>query len=245
MKTTTAFSMIFLASVSFFIGCGGSDDYEGNAASTSPTSDTTAEASPTATQTLPGTFDKDAIEFEIPPVRPGLLTPEMSSTPANTVREFLAALQGGKRELAEALLTDTARIETARHNLPIKAPGRPSAVFEVGETEMISEENDGNMNGAYVDSTWSDTYDDGTTEMHDIVWILRNEKNGWRVAGMATQVFEDMDLLILNFEDPEDMERRFKWVEEEERRRMQAAASQQDDLQATRPQDPGTPTQQQ
>lgn len=169
----------------------------------------------------------------------------MSSTPDVTVKEFLTALQGGRRELAEALLTETARIETARHNLPIKAPGRPSAQFEVGEIEFISEQNDGNRNGAYVQSTWSDTYEDGTTDMHEIVWILRHEENGWRVAGMATEVFEDLDLLILNFEDPEDMERRFEWVEQEERRRMQAAAEQPQGLQATRPVDSGNPTQQQ
>ena len=43
---------------------------------------------------------------------------------------------------------------------------------------------------------------------------------------MAAQVFPGEEPLLLNFEDPDDMLRKQKWVREEMRRRMEAGGSQ-------------------
>ena len=57
-------------------------------------------------------------------------------------------------------------------------------------------------------STWTDTEEDGSVSTHEIVWILRRETAGWAIAGFATRVFEDQPPLILNFEDPLDLQRK-------------------------------------
>jgi hypothetical protein len=51
--------------------------------------------------------------------------------------------------------------------------------------------------------------------------MVRREADGWRIAGMATRVFEDQPPLYLNFEDPEDMLRKQQLVAQEIERRSQ------------------------
>ena len=73
--------------------------------------------------------------------------------------------------------------------------------------------------GAHVASDWSDVGPDGHMHTDRIVWILRKETEGWRIAGMASKVFPDRPPVILNFEDPEDMMRQQQMAEEELARR--------------------------
>jgi len=43
---------------------------------------------------------------------------------------------------------------------------------------------------------------------YEIVWVLRREKEGWRLAGMATELVPGQEPQFLNFEDPDDMIRK-------------------------------------
>ena len=104
-------------------------------------------------------------------------------------------------------------------NMVVAPPGSESATFEVGEVELLSE---GDEQGAHVASKWTDLGDDGQPHTDDIVWMLRKEPEGWRIAGMATTVFEGEPPLLLNFEDPQDMQRKQQLAEEEMQRRMRA-----------------------
>ena len=73
----------------------------------------------------------------------------------------------------------------------------------------------------HVSTTWTDTDPDGFTSNDDIVWVVRLDPEGWRLAGMATKVFDDMAPLLLNFEDPEDMLSKQEMLAEEIQKRAQ------------------------
>ena len=131
--------------------------------------------------------------------------------PDQTVSAFLTALKSGIQSDATALLTTKAQIEMAKASASIQPPGSGSAEFEVTEVKYLGAE----QTGAHVWSTWTDREEDGTESQHDIVWILRRETDGWAIAGFATIIFEDQDPLVLNFEDPQELQQKRMAVDEE------------------------------
>ena len=157
-------------------------------------------------------LDSDAELAEPPQESPartltmGASTPTVdlpvAATPEQVVEHFLAALQQGSDEQVTGLLTAKARTETAKHDLVVRSPGSPTAKFKVGALELVS-------GGAYVNSQWSETSRDGFVHSFEIIWVLRKQANGWRIAGMATRVAENEQPTYLNFENPQEMIR--KW----------------------------------
>lgn len=146
--------------------------------------------------------------------------------PEVTVFNFLEAVRIGDDKTAAEMLTPLAREKTEELDMVVAPPGSDTASFEVGEVEMVAED------GAHVASVWRDIDEDGETQADEIVWMLRREFDGWRIAGMATKLFEDELPLLLNFEDPEDMIRKQQMLEEEMVRRAQQQlmqANQQDE----------------
>jgi hypothetical protein len=121
------------------------------------------------------------------------------------VAAFLAALRNGDEATATQLLTNKARAETARHDLVVQPPGAPSASYQVGQVDYVTKDKD----GAHVQSAWTEADDDGVTHTYEIIWVLRRQSDGWRVAGMVPSLDEGEACLYLNFEDPEDM--LYKW----------------------------------
>ena len=130
-----------------------------------------------------------------------------TAQPAEVITEFLTALRTGDKEVAEKLLTKTAREETAKHDLTVQPPGSPDIAFEIGVTELVGEP----AEEAHVQSTWREPNSEGTQVDFEIIWVLRKQTEGWRIAGMATQLVPDQDPIFLNFEDPGDM--LAKWAE--------------------------------
>jgi hypothetical protein len=151
----------------------------------------------------------------------------VANAPDTAVVEFLNAVRGGDEATAGALLTNKARTAMEAANMYVQPPGSPNANFTIGQVEMKPEHG-----GAHVGSTWTDVTPQGETKSYEITWILRQENNGWRVAGMATQLVEDMPRLILNFEDPADMRSQVEAAEAELARRAQPQGN---TLQATNP----------
>ncbi len=137
------------------------------------------------------------------------------SGPAAAVAEFLEAVRTGDDEKAARMLTETARTKTAEMNMEVAPPGSDTASFEVGQVEYLGE----NRDGARVASTWSDLDENSKRRSDQITWMLRREPQGWRIAGVAATIFEGEPPLLLNFEDPEEMLRKQRWVQEETRRR--------------------------
>ncbi len=147
-----------------------------------------------------------------------------TNEPDAVVEAFLEALRDGNDEVAEALLTTIARRETKAHELPVRAPGSPSARYEIGEVKHV-------QGGVHVNSIWSEFDRLGERSVFEIVWVLRHEPIGWRVAGMATAVNPAKPPIYLNFEDVPDLIR--KWNEADDE--LAAQAEQAQTLQATQP----------
>jgi hypothetical protein len=125
--------------------------------------------------------------------------------PDQAVFDFLEAVRTGNDKKVEEMLTPIARQKTTEMQMVVAPPGSATAKFQVKGVEYVTPEKD----GAHVLSTWTDVSDEqGHTRSDDIIWVLRRETEGWRIAGMVTKVFPDQPPLILNFEDPEDMLRK-------------------------------------
>ena len=129
-----------------------------------------------------------------------------NASPDYVVTIFLNALRGGDKATTASLLTAKAREETAKRNLDVDPQAAPDARYVVRPAEMK------NATGAHVLSVWTERYQNERGETveanYEIVWVLRREKEGWRLAGMATELAPGQDPQFLNFEDPEDMIRK-------------------------------------
>jgi len=151
--------------------------------------------------------------------------------PEVAVFNFLEAVRMGNEKTADAMLTPLARQKTQEMEMVVAPPGSETASFEVGDVEYVAED------GAHVSCTWSDVDESGERRSDTIIWMVRREYDGWRIAGMATRVFEDQPPLFLNFEDPEDMIRKQQLLQEEIARRAEPGARQ-----ASHPEGVGDPT---
>ena len=138
--------------------------------------------------------------------------------PVQAVGKFLQAICSADRDGMFAMLTDEARTALKAHNMSPQLPSSGTTSFELGQAELV----DG---GAHVMTKWFDQMEDGSRDTTEVLWILREEKQGWRVAGMAMRVYDDQPAAILNFEDPDDMTRVLDLIAQEDERRAQADAA--------------------
>lgn len=132
--------------------------------------------------------------------------------PDHVVAEFLEAVRAGDDEKAARLLTPLARQKTSEMEMVVAPPGSETAKYQVLGVELVGK-------GAQVASDWTELDNDGRPHTDRIVWMLRNEPEGWRIAGMSTRVFADQAPIELNFEDPADMLRKQQLAEDEIARR--------------------------
>jgi hypothetical protein len=158
-----------------------------------------------ASPTEDGSQDPQAAEHLLPTEPVKIVN---SSTPREAVQAFFTALRDGDEETVTQLLTQKAREESDRNGLAINPPGNHTAVFTVGEVEYIQED------GAHVGGSWTETTAAGTQSIQ-IVWILRKESAGWRIAGLAARA-QDQNV-VYNFEDPLEMQQRRAEAEQRER----------------------------
>jgi hypothetical protein len=128
-----------------------------------------------------------------------------TAPPEHVVQTFLDAMKNGDIGTKAALLTQKAREETARENFEINPQGAAGAQYEVRPAEYLPE----NPNGAHVTSVWTETYPDGTVK-YDVVWVLRRQAEGWRIAGMAIELVPGQPPAFLNFEDAADMTKKYE-----------------------------------
>ncbi|MFP6575592.1 MAG: hypothetical protein VB912_10595, partial [Pirellulaceae bacterium] len=122
--------------------------------------------------------------------------------------QFLQALCQGDADVVTQLLTEKARVETKKHQLAVQRPGTAAAQYQVGKVELVE-------GGAYVNSIWSEPSADGDRHRYEIVWVLRSQTDGWRVAGMAARIDPNRELTYLNFEDPQEMLSKWESVDTE------------------------------
>jgi hypothetical protein len=137
-----------------------------------------------------------------------------SEGPAEAVHRFLEAVRTGNDELASQMFTPVARKKVNDLGMQVAPRGSDTAKFEVGKVEMVGQD------GARVASKWTDLDPDRKLATYDVVWVLRHESEGWRVAGMVTTAFKGEPPLLLDFEQPEETKRRLELLEEEIQKRM-------------------------
>ncbi|MCI0359539.1 MAG: hypothetical protein L0211_13770 [Planctomycetaceae bacterium] len=128
----------------------------------------------------------------------------VTATPEQVVQTFLDAMKQGDIATKAALLTQKAREETARENFEINPQSAANAQYEVRPAEYLPE----NPHGAHVTSVWTEAYPDGTIT-YDVVWVLRRQAEGWRIAGMAIELVPGQPPAFLNFEDAADMAKKY------------------------------------
>ncbi len=134
------------------------------------------------------------------------------------VVEFLEAIKRGDDTAASGMLTKVARAKTQELGLAVAPPVNPTARYQVKECENVGESGD----LVHVGTVWSDKDEEGQESSENIIWVVRLDPEGWRVVGMAMNVFDDMPPLLLNFEDPDDMISKQEMVAAEMQRRAQA-----------------------
>lgn len=133
--------------------------------------------------------------------------------PDRVVYEFLEAVRVGDDDAAAAMLTTLARKRTSEYGMVVAPPGSDTASFKVGKVTFSEKDR------ARVQSTWTDINAQGSPHTDRIEWLLKREKAGWRIWGLVTRVYEDLDPIELNFEKPEEMERKQAEAERELARR--------------------------
>jgi hypothetical protein len=144
------------------------------------------------------------------------------ASPTEAVKQFYQALRDGDEAKIACLLTDKSRQETANGGLIIQSPGSSSLTYEVGEWEYVTPAKD----GAHVKSTWTELDDDGSPVSTEVIWVLRQQTDGWHVAGMATRVKDGQLPLLFNFEDAADMKQKREFLAREQSAGSEAAPDQ-------------------
>jgi len=178
-RTATIFTIALSACV--WVGCNGSAKPEPAAENNSTPAQNEAASTPAAAPRKP-------VEVAV------------EAAPEQVVSTFLAALKAGDEATTAALLTSKAREETAKHEIAVAPQSAPGATYEVSPGKVLEEK----ANGAHVSSVWTETYPDGAIT-YEIVWVLRRQNEGWRIAGMALELIPGQPPQFLNFEDPQDM----------------------------------------
>jgi hypothetical protein len=151
-----------------------------------------------------------------PPKPTAEKAPADPRSPKQVVHDFLEAVRTGDADGATNLLSRLAQERTAAQGATITPPSSKTAKFEVNEVEIVGE------GGAHVASTWTDLNEEGQPHTDNVIWMVRQDEEGWRIVGMATKVFPDQPPLIQNFEDPADMMRKQQLVQQEMERRAAA-----------------------
>jgi hypothetical protein len=170
------------------VGCGGSGGTtEPAAEGTTPATEQAASMSGGSAQTTPV---QAAPAVHVP----------AEAGPDQVVTVFLDALKNGDTSTKASLLTTKALAETTKHEFEVNPQSAPNAQYEVHPPEFLQN----NPNGAHVTSVWTETYEDGQIT-YEVVWVLRRETQGWRIAGMAIELIPGQQPAFLNFEDPADM----------------------------------------
>lgn len=167
-----------------------------------------------------------------------------TSHPAGAVTAFLEALRKGDDEKVMAMYTARAR-EQAKFNEFFAPRGSDTAEFQVGQVQNLAE------HLARVATRWIDLDQNGERQSLDFVWLVRNEPEGWRLAGMEFKVpgLDDQPPVTLDFENLEETIRKVDTLAEEIRRdampeqvqRLPAAdeIDQRAEIEAARAQRPG------
>lgn len=176
------------------VGCGGQPSASKEPATNAEKAAEMAASTDSASKSLSAAAAPAAATVDIPADAP----------PDEVVSAFLEARRSGDPQTTSALLTATARAATAKFKIDVNGEALPDLQFEVARPKYLKN----NPKGSHVSSIWTEILPDGTKASYEVVWVLRKEAIGWRVAGFAAELTPGTEPQFLNFEDPEDMMRK-------------------------------------
>ena len=141
----------------------------------------------------------------------------VTGEPISAVRVFLEAVRTGDDDKVVSLFSDEARKQAGQLNRQFAPVGSDTARYEVfQDVQYLAPD------GARVRTHWTDLDSRGEPRTDEITWMLRKEANGWRIAGMATVIFEGEPPLLLDFENMQETLRKVEMLSEEIERRQQS-----------------------
>lgn len=114
-------------------------------------------------------------------------------SPGQAVSLFLEALRDSDEARTVNLMTSQARKAVdSSDRVSFGLQDTQGIEFQIGETRYLP----GKKKRAHVDVCWDRT---------DVVFALREQESGWRIAGFAAPLIPNGRLEYLNFEDPTEM----------------------------------------
>jgi hypothetical protein len=132
--------------------------------------------------------------------------------PKQTTYDFLEACRTGNDDKANSLLSAIARQKMAEMDFRLKPPASDTAKFTIDNVKYLDQE------AAQVAMTWTDFDMQGRSVSNKAVWVLRKDAEGWRIVGTAAIFFPGEDPVVLNFEDPADVKKKFAEASEKTER---------------------------
>jgi len=137
------------------------------------------------------------------------------SGPGAAASHFLEAARHGEDQKAEQMLTPLARqkLREGGNRQGLGTMRSDTAEFTIDEVKLVGED------GAQAKATIYEVAEGGERIGYEVAILLRKVAEGWRVAGVATPVFNGEWMLVRNFEDPDDWQRQLQRYDEEVRRR--------------------------
>jgi hypothetical protein len=122
--------------------------------------------------------------------------------PNEVVALFFDSMRRGDEVQTAGLLTAKAREELAKYELVVQPPGSPLATYQVGRISYLDDAKD----SAYVESILNEPTGNGQeTKPWEIVWAVRLEADGWKIAGFAFEISDDQAPMVVDFENGADM----------------------------------------
>jgi hypothetical protein len=191
------------------VGCGRSDA-PGTAASDSKGAQASTSDPAQAESDSPSEEVAEAAKQQAPPA-------DMNG-PEGVTYQFLDAVRLGNDEKAEMMFTKIARQRMKEVKLDVAPKRSDTATFQLGEARYVNDE------GAQVTARWTELDQDGKPYTDETVWALHKEPEGWRIAGMATKVFDDREPVMLDFENPQEAMKKLEELRAEIRRQSEKEA---------------------
>ncbi len=128
--------------------------------------------------------------------------PPQETAPETICQLFVRYLSVGNRSMAEQMLTPAALATTSRAQLQLEPVGGPMAKYEMQPPRFATNK----KKLCQIDCCIKDEVDDHAIETQ-ITWICRQQKEGWRIAGMMVEVAPEQPKDYLSFENVEDVTR--------------------------------------
>ncbi len=136
---------------------------------------------------------------EVPASGDGGGQPAPLEPPAAAVAEFLDAARSGDSKRTAMMFTEAARQLVDELQIVISPPTSDTAEFVIGKVKYFGED------AARVACTLSDLDENSQRCSEEVIWMVRQEPEGWRIAGAATTSAEGQPSQAIDFEDRQQM----------------------------------------